>query len=168
MNKETGLLTMGEFTYGNPIRRGHGNNITIGKFCSIAEGVIMDSGFGHDTHCVSTYPFHTFGNGIRSNIVIRGDINIGHDVWLCEGCVIMSNVTIGHGAVIGMRAIVSKDVNPYEVIVGAPQKVLRKRFTDEQIEALLKISWWDWDMEKIKENAHMLVGNIDEFINKHL
>lgn len=163
-------MTTGEGTYfaEPPHIRGSANQITIGKYCSIAASVIFDSGFNHNSNLVSTYPFRLLNPEVESNIVVKGDINIGSDVWIGEQAVIMSGVTIGHGAVIGMRAIVSKDVGPYEVIVGAPQKVLRKRFTESQIEALLEISWWNWNQEKIIDNAHLLNGNIEDFINKHL
>ncbi len=166
-----GEITIGKHTYGNPVRRGTGNNVTIGNYCSIAESTILDGGFSHNTKFISTYPFHAWYpecSDLPTNNVVKGSIVIGSDVWLGEGSVIMSGVTIGHGAVIGMRSIVSKDVQPYEIIVGAPQKVLRKRFTDEQIEKLLKICWWDWTDQKVIENAHLLQSdNIDEFLNKH-
>lgn len=161
-----GELIIGKHTYGNPIRRGTGCKVTIGNYCSIAESAILDGGFSHNTKFVTTYPLHVMFSELPSNIVIKGDIEIGSDVWLGEGSVIMSGVKIGHGAVIGMRAIVSKDVQPYEIIVGAPQKVLRKRFTEEQIEKLLKIKWWDWEDSEVKRASHLMTSeNIDEFIS---
>lgn len=166
-----GELIIGEHSYGEPIRRGTGNTVTIGKFCSIATGVVLDGGFSHSTKFISTYPFHSWYSecaGLPSNIVIKGDINIGNDVWLSESCTIMSGVTIGHGAVIGMRAIISKDVPPYAIVVGAPQKILRMRFDPDRIKKLLDIAWWNWEIEKIKENAHLLQSdNINDFLNKH-
>lgn len=165
-----GELTKDDYTYGNPIRRGTGNTVTIGKYCSIAESVIMDGGFSHNVDFISTFPFHQFGElqGLQSNIKIKGDIVIGNDVWLSEGCVIMSGVKIGHGAVIGMRAIISKDVPPYAIVVGAPQKILRMRFDPDRIKKLLNIAWWDWSLDKIIENAHLLQSNdINDFLNKH-
>lgn len=163
-----GELIIGKGTYGNLIRRGNANTVTIGKYCSIADGVLFDCGFNHNSTFVTTFPFHTLYPELQSNILLKGDINIGSDVWLGEGSVVMSGVKIGHGAIIGMRCIVSKNVNPYEVVVGAPQKVLKKRFTDEQIEKLLQIAWWDWDIDRIKKNAHLLQSdNIGNFINIH-
>lgn len=163
-----GQVTIGIGTYGNFIRRGTANNITIGNYCSIADGVLLDGGFSHKMDFVSTFPFHTLRPELPSNITLKGsgDIHIRSDVWIGEGAVIMSGVTIGHGAVIGLRAIVSKDVNPYEIIVGAPQKVLRKRFSDEQIEELLKIRWWDKSESWVLENAHLLVGSVETFIER--
>ncbi len=163
-----GELITGQYTYGNPSRRGDGNTVTIGKFCSIAGGVAFDSGFNHNSAFISTYPFHTFRPELPTNIIIKGDTVVGNDVWISEQVMIMSGVTIGDGAVIGMRAIISKDIQPYEIVVGAPQKVLRKRFSDDQIKELLLIKWWDWNIEKIVANAHLLQSNnIDEFINLH-
>ncbi len=166
-----GEITKGKHTYGNPIRRGVGNTVTIGKYCSIADAVILDGGFSHNKNFISTYPFHQWYaecSGLPSNIVIKGDIEIGSDVWIGERATIMSGVKIGHGAIIGFGAIVSKNVNPYEIIVGAPQKVLSKRFTDEQIAKLLKIAWWEWEDQKVIENAHLLQSaNIDPFIALH-
>lgn len=166
-----GEISIGEHSYGIPIRRGTGNTVTIGKYCSIAEGVILDGGFSHETKNISTYPFHSWYpecSGLPSNVVIKGDIEIGSDVWLGEGSVVMSGVKIGNGAVIGMRAIVSKDVPPYAIVVGAPQKILRMRFDSDRINALLKIAWWDWEDKKVIANAHLLQsGNIEEFIKLH-
>jgi acetyltransferase-like isoleucine patch superfamily enzyme len=160
------MVTIGEYTYGEITRRGTGNTLTIGKFCSIAEGVLFDGGFNHSTKSISTYPFHRLLESVPSNIVIRGDINIGNDVWLGEGSTIMSGVTIGDGAIVGMNCIVSKDVRPYDIVVGAPQKVLRRRFDDDRVEELLKIKWWDWPIEKILANAlYLQSNNIEQFIN---
>lgn len=165
IDSSTGL-TKGAYTYGNPIRRGTGNKVTIGKFCSIAEGVIFDGGFSHNTNNISTFPFHTFvDSSLESNIVIKGDINIGNDVWLGEQSVIMSGVTIGHGAVIGMRAIISKNVPPYAIVVGAPQRILRMRFDPDRIKKLLDIAWWDFSESDIILAAPLLQSNdIDKFI----
>ena len=164
------MITTGEHTYGNPIRRGDGNNVTIGKYCSIAEGVILDGGFSHSTKNISTYPFHSWFpelNSLPSNIVIKGDINIGNDVWIGEGAVIMSGVTIGHGAVIGMRAIISKDVPPYAIVVGAPQYILRMRFDPDRIAKLLKLAWWDKSDEEVISIAHLLQSNDIEALFKY-
>lgn len=153
------MLTIGKHTYGTPKLLGRGNNVTIGSYTSIAEDVIIDCGFNHSTTNISTYPFHRLNSSILSNIIIRGDVNIGSDVWLATSTVIMSGVTIGDGAVIGMRCIVSKDVKPYEVVVGAPQRILRKRFTDEQIEKLLILKWWDKPDQEVIEIAPLLTSN---------
>ena len=99
----------------------------------------------------------------------KGDINVGNDVWIGATSTIMSGITIGDGAIIGAGAIITKDVPPYAIVVGNPGKVVKYRFTEEQIELLLKISWWNWDEDKIKDNAmSMWSSNIDDFINKFI
>lgn len=166
-----GEITIGEYTYGNPTRRGDCNNITIGKFCSIAEGVLLDGGFQHDTKNISTYPFSSKFEGcdqLKSHIVNKGDIVIGNDVWIGEQAMIMGGVTIGDGAVIGFRSIISKDVPPYAIVAGAPQKLIRYRFTEWEIKHLLFIKWWDWPDDKIKEAAPFLMSeNINQFIEQY-
>lgn len=166
-----GQLVMGKGSYGEITRRGTGNTITIGNYCSIAEGCVCDGGFGHNTKFVTTYPLNAKINSCKhltGHPVCRGDIVIGNDVWVGEGCMIMSGVTIGDGAVIGARSIVTRDIPPYMIAVGAPAKPLKKRFTDEQIDKLISIEWWNWSEQKIIANAHLLMSdNIDLFISAH-
>lgn len=152
-----GNLKIGEYTYGNVARRGEMNDVNIGKYCSIAKGVVVDCGFGHNITYASTYPFNSnFGIDVPHNVVCKGDINIGNDVWIGEDVMIMSGVTIGDGAIIGARSLVTKDVPPYSIFAGSPAKFLRYRFNPFQIEKLLEIKWWDWGHEKILNNAHLL------------
>lgn len=164
-----GELIVGHRTYGHTgiIRRGCSNTITIGKYCSIAQGIVMDSGFNHNYKFVSTYPFKTnLGAGTDFHEKIE-DISIGNDVWIGEGALIFSGVKISDGAVIGARAIITKDVRPYAVVVGNNRE-LKCRHDYFQISELLKIKWWDWSDEKVLENALLLSNkNIDEFIKQH-
>lgn len=163
------MINIGEGTYfAEPYqRRGNANNINIGKYCSIARNVVFDSGFNHNTNFVSTYPFFAMIGQGESNVVCKGDINIGHDVWICENVLIMSGVTIGNGAVIGANSIVTKDVEPYSIVAGCPAKFIKHRFAPIHIDYLLKINWYDWDKEKIERELPNAT-NIVEFINKHL
>ena len=87
-------------------------------------------------------------------------------MWIGHGAVIMPGVSIGHGAVIGSGAVVTKDVGNYEVAVGVPAKVIKKRFTDEQIEKLLAIAYWDWDRVTLEERFNDLF-EIDAFLEKY-
>ena len=99
----------------------------------------------------------------------KGNINVGNDVWIGAKSTIMSGVTIGDGAIIGSTATVAKDVPPYAIVVGNPGKIVEYRFTHAQIDALMQIQWWNWDEEKIKNEAMDLWSpNIDEFIYRHL
>lgn len=166
-----GDFILGDYSYSYAERRGAGNTVTIGKFCSIAVNVRFDSGFAHNPNFISTFPFHQKIEGLShlpSNILIKGDINIGNCCYLGEGAVIMSGITVGHGAIIGCEAVVTKDVAPYSIVGGVPAKLIRRRFSEDQIDSLLKIKWWDWSEEKIKENAHLIQSdNIEEFLKIH-
>lgn len=163
------MINVGEGTYfaEPPQRRGNANTINIGKYCSIARNVVFDSGFNHNTNFVSTYPFFAMTGKGESNVVCKGDISIGHDVWICENVLIMSGVTIGNGAVIGANSIVTKDIPAYAIVAGSPAKLIKYRFNTDQIISLLNLTWWDWPKEKIEIELPNAT-NIDEFIKKHL
>jgi len=137
-----------------------GDKLFIGKFCSIASGVkfIMNGG-NHDPKLISTYPFPTFDNGWEKRnlgTVYKGDIEIGNDVWMGFEALIMSGITIGDGAVIGARAVVTRNVDPYAIVGGNPAEKIRKRFDDKTIKDLLEIKWWDWDAQKIFRNTDII------------
>ena len=99
----------------------------------------------------------------------KGHIYVENDVWIGANSTIMSGVKIGNGAVIGANSMVTKDVPPYAIVAGNPAKLIKYRFTEEQIVSLLKIEWWTWPEYKIRDEAlDMWSSNIDEFIKKHL
>ncbi len=166
-----GELTTGAYTYGLPIiRRGTHNSVTIGKYCSIAAGVVFDGGFSHNYKNVSTYPFQANMPGcshLPLNLKMPvADITVGNDVWIGEDALIMAGVTICDGAVIGARTIVTKDVEPFEIVVGHHRSI-GYRFNTKQVGLLRRIRWWEWPEEKIRDNAHLLLSeNIDDFISK--
>ena len=153
---------------------GHGYNVYIGNFCSIALNLNIYVGGNHRTDWITTYPFghihqsvfNTFnGKGHPSS---KGNVIIGNDVWIGNNVTIMSGVRIGDGAVIANNSHVVKDVPAYTIVGGNPAKHIRKRFSDEQIESLVNIKWWNWSVEKINENAQLLCSEIiDEFIKRH-
>ncbi len=136
------------------------DRLMIGKFCSIACGAkFIFNSANHTLSSLSTYPFPLFFEewGLKREEVTdswdnKGDIVIGNDVWIGYEAVIMAGVTIGDGAIIGTRAVVTKDVPPYTIVGGVPARLIRKRFPDETISELLKIRWWDWPEERIAEN----------------
>lgn len=145
------------------------DKLIIGKFCSIACGAkFIFTSANHTLKSLSTYPFPLFfeeWNLDKANVTDswddKGDIVIGNDVWIGYEAVIMSGVTIGDGAIIGARAVVSKDVPPYTIVGGVPAKPIRKRFSDEIISSLLEIKWWEWSDERIRENISAIQsGNI--------
>lgn len=140
--------------YHYPINK---DRLIIGKFCSIACGAkFLFNSANHKMASLSTYTFPLFFEewGLEKENVAqawdqKGDIIIGNDVWIGYEAVILSGVTIGDGAVIGCRAVVTKDVPPYTIVGGVPAKPIRKRFDEETIKELQKIKWWDWPEEKI-------------------
>lgn len=129
------------------------NPITIGSFCSIARDVSIQE-YYHDYNKITTYYIgrNVFGNDIENEVSSKGPIIIGNDVWIGTGVQIMTGVTIGDGAVIGANSTVTHDVPPYAVVGGVPAKVIKHRFSQEIIDKLLRIKWWNWDIEKIKKN----------------
>jgi len=166
-NKKYKKISIGEYTYGNPNIFALPNQVSIGKFVSIASGVSIYGGSEHHHNWGTTYPFDAKFN-TKDCTHSKGDVKIGNDVWIADGALILSGVTIGDGAVIGARAVVTKDVKPYEIVGGNPSKHIKFRFSQEQIEQLLIIKWWNWDIERIKENFDLLLNeNIDEFIKQN-
>ena len=158
---------VGKYTYGFPhvYNREDGGNLVIGNFCSIAGNVSIFLGGNHRTDWVTTYPFPASpvfkqnAKAISSHSRAKGDVIIGNDVQIGHGAIILSGVRIGDGAVIGAGSVVTKDVEPYTIVAGNPAMVLRKRFTEKQINKLLKIKWWNWSEEKIKRNINLLCSN---------
>lgn len=147
------------------------DKLIIGKFCSIACGAkFIFTSANHTLSSLSTYPFPIFFEewGLdKKNITNawdnKGDIVIGNDVWIGYEAVILSGVTIGDGAIIGARAVVTKDVPPYTIVGGVPAKPIRKRFSEEMIASLLEIKWWNWSKERIAENINAIqTGNIEK------
>lgn len=96
----------------------------------------------------------------------KGDITVGNDVWIGYEALILAGVTIGDGAIIGSRAVVTKDVPPYTIVGGIPAKLIRKRFDNETINELLKLRWWDWNEEKIKRNLEAIqTGRLEDIVD---
>ena len=174
-------ITVGDFTIYNDFvhdpRQFEKNNVLyhypinhdklkIGKFCSIACGAkFLFNSANHTMKSLSTYPFPIFfeewGLDIRDITSAwdnKGDIVIGNDVWIGYEAVIMAGVTIGDGAVIGTRAVVTKDVPPYTIVGGVPARQIRKRFSEDKIEYLLNLKWWDWPIEKISQNIEFITS----------
>lgn len=149
----------------------NGDKLKIGRFCSVACGAkFLFASANHTMRSLSTYPFPIFFEewGLDAADVAdawdnRGNIVIGSDVWIGFEAVILGGVTVGDGAVIGARAVVTKDIPPYTIVGGVPAKPIRKRFSDEVISRLLKLQWWNWPEERIKKNlAAIQSGRIAE------
>jgi acetyltransferase-like isoleucine patch superfamily enzyme len=155
---------IGDYTYGNPIILFENKeaNLTIGKFCSIADNVTIFLGGNHRTDWITTYPFNvltTFfpeAKDIQGHPSTKGDVVIGNDVWIGLNVIIMSGVSIGDGAVIAAGSVVSKNIGDYEIWGGNPSRLLKKRFDDNKIKELKNLKWWDWEISRIKENTKIL------------
>lgn len=154
--------------YHYPVNR---DRLVIGKYCSIACGAkFLFNSANHTQTSLSTYPFPIFFEewnldikDIASAWDNKGDIVIGSDVWIGYEAVILAGVTIGDGAIIGTRAVVTKDVPPYTVAGGVPARPIRRRFPDETVAALLDLKWWDWPVEKIAQNLPAIQsGNVEQ------
>jgi virginiamycin A acetyltransferase len=147
------------------------DKLIIGRFCSIACGAkFLFTSAHHTLNSLSTYPFPIFfeewgldKKNVASAWDNKGDIVIGNDVWIGYEAVILSGVHIGDGAIIGTRAVVTKDVPPYTVVGGIPAKKIKKRFGEETIEKLLQIEWWNWPVDKIRKFLpDIMNGEIDK------
>lgn len=148
--------------------------VNIGKYTSIAAGLRLITSthpsISHNT--VSNYPFYGILKRHKRMIVDypiapqTGTVNIGNDVWIGDGVSLIGEVTIGDGAILGASAVVAKDVPPYAIVVGNPIKIIRYRFTEEQIIKLLKIKWWNWKEDDIIK-ALPDMKDIDKFIEKY-
>jgi len=170
-------MSFGKYTYGSPkILWGNHNSgtLVVGNFCSIASNVTIYLGGNHRVDRVTTYPFGHIHQNIFNQFngaghpSTKGDIIIGNDVWIGDNATIMSGITIGDGSVIANNSHVVKNVEPYTIIGGNPAKLIRYRFSEQQIEKLLEIKWWNWDDEKINKFSPLLCNNIDEFITAAL
>lgn len=150
--------------------RSGADRLVVGSFCSIGSGAafIMAGNQGHRYDWVSSFPFHYMDEvphfrSAADAFEPAGDTVVGNDVWIGSEAVIMPGVTIGHGAVIGTRALVTKNVEPYAIVGGNPAKLIRHRFSAEHIAALLEMAWWDWTDEQLTAALHFLTSaQIDE------
>ncbi len=166
---DSGVLVMGRCSYGTPRILASGSRVVIGSFVSIATGVEFIPGGNHRVDWISTFPFRVAfglpGAFQDGHPATKGDIVVGNDVWIGTGVRILSGVTIGDGAVVGAGAVVAKDVRPYSVVVGNPAREVSRRFSDEQVEALQRIRWWDWPLELIQERVSLLCSpDVDALI----
>lgn len=172
-------ISVGRYSYYSGYYHGHGfddcaryllpdpgvDRLIIGSFCSIGSGAafIMAGNQGHRSDWISTFPFYWMPDvpsfaGAANGFQPAGDTVIGNDVWIGSEAVIMPGITIGDGAVIGTRSLVTRDVAPYAIVGGNPARVLRHRFEPADIAHLLDMRWWDWTEEALQEAMPILTS----------
>ncbi|MCA2375435.1 type B chloramphenicol O-acetyltransferase [Agrobacterium sp. 22-211-1] len=177
-------LVVGKYSYYSGYYHGHSfedcaryllpdegaDRLVIGSFCSIGSGAafIMAGNQGHRNEWISTFPFFFMPEvpefeGAENGYLPAGDTVIGNDVWIGSEAIIMPGIKIGDGAVIGTRALVTKNVEPYTIVGGNPARTIRKRFDDDDIARLLKMKWWEWPAERLKAAMPLMTsGNVAE------
>lgn len=169
-------IVVGEYTYyddpdhpedfeRNVLYHFRNDRLIIGKFCAIARNAtFIMNGANHLMHGFSTYPFYFFGGGWErmtpreDQLPWKGDTIIGNDVWIGYGATILPGVKIGHGAIIGAKAVVARDIPSYAIAAGDPAVVVKQRFPDDTANELLEIAWWDWPIEKVSRNLEAIMG----------
>lgn len=136
--------------------------INIGKFCSIAQNVSIMVRGNHRGDWVTTFPFPHPGREVNPG---KRDVNIGSDVWIGVGSIIIGGLDIGDGAIIGAGSVVTDDVPHYAVVCGAPSVIKKYRFDDETIKGLLELKWWNWPQTKIGQAIPLLLSpNVKELL----
>ncbi|MBY6263855.1 type B chloramphenicol O-acetyltransferase [Azospirillum sp. 412522] len=150
------------------------DKLVIGSFCSIGSGAafIMAGNQGHRSDWISTFPFFWMPDvpafaGAQNGYQPAGDTVIGNDVWIGSEAIIMPGITIGDGAVIGTRALVTRDVAPYAIVGGNPARVIRKRFDDSLVALLLEMKWWDWSDDQLQGAMPILTSGDIAALHRH-
>lgn len=176
MEEKKHKIIVGRYTYGHNLISvgwwGENAKLIIGSFCSIAKCTILLGG-NHNTNWVTTYPFghihcNTFNKCCgKGHPKTNGDVIIKNDVWIGQNATILSGVTIGNGAVIACNSHVVRDVKDYEIVGGNPANHIKFRFNEDIREKLLKIKWWDWDIERINKFSSFLCSSgLETFFQK--
>lgn len=171
LQKEFPAHDIGAYSYGGLALRSFDQDtrVRVGKYCSIAADVQVILGGEHRIDWVSTYPFNVIRpqhRGIKGHPASKGNIEIGHDVWIGREAIIMSGVTIGDGAVVAARSVVTRDVAPYAIAGGVPAKEIRMRFDAETRSRLQALRWWDWPDERVERAVPLLLQpDIKKFLD---
>lgn len=150
------------------------DKLVIGSFCSIGSGAafIMAGNQGHRNDWISTFPFFWMPDvpafaGAQNGYQPAGDTVIGNDVWIGSEAIVMPGITIGDGAVIGTRSLVTRDVEPYAIVGGSPARTIRKRFDDQLVALLLEMAWWDWSDDQLQSAMPILTSGDVAALHRH-
>jgi chloramphenicol O-acetyltransferase type B len=181
-------IVIGRYSYYSGYYHGHGfdecarflmpdpgvDRLVVGSFCSIGSGAafIMAGNQGHRADWISTFPFYWMPEvpafaGAENGFRPAGDTVIGNDVWIGSEAIVMPGVRIGDGAVIGTRALVTRDVEPYAIVGGNPARTIRKRFEDARIALLLEMKWWDWPDDRLAGAMPVLTSGDVEALHRY-
>ncbi|MFJ6324125.1 MULTISPECIES: type B chloramphenicol O-acetyltransferase [unclassified Rhizobium] len=181
-------ILVGRYSYYSGYYHGHGfddcarflppakgvDRLIVGSFCSIGSGAafIMCGNQGHRHDWISTFPFYWMSEvpafaEAENGYLPAGDTVIGNDVWIGSEAIVMPGVKIGDGAIIGTRALVTHDVEPYAVVGGNPARTIRKRFDDDRVRLLLEMRWWDWSDDQLKAAMPILTSGDIEALHRH-
>jgi acetyltransferase-like isoleucine patch superfamily enzyme len=165
------INSWGELSYGLPsiISFDKKSKVSVGSYVSIASNVTFLLGANHASGLVTTFPIDRIDpSKTTADSNERGNIEIGNDVWIGYGATLIGNVRVGDGAIIGAHALVVDDIPPYAVVGGVPAKVIKYRFSSEQIEKLLAIAWWNWNTKTVQERQKDIYSkDMDSFIAKY-
>lgn len=166
-------VKFGDYTYGTPTIMIWDNKtrVNFGKFCSIADRVIILAGGEHQSSWISTYPFNALIDEfkyIEGHPKTKGDINVGNDVWIASDAKILSGVSIGDGAIIAASAVVTEDVEPYSIVGGVPAKLIKYRFDKDTIRKLIELKWWDFEEKELIKIIPLLQSeNLQKLFQKY-
>lgn len=162
---------IGDWTYGSPaiLNSGKDSNLTIGRYCSIAQGVTIILDGQPAAEWVSTYPFYKVWPECQNHpdpSALKGKIVIGNDVWIGSEATILPGVHIGDGAVVGAKSLVDKDVPPYTIVGGVPARTIRLRIPAHLVDKMIGIAWWNWSEDLIASALPLLLSdNIELFVH---
>jgi acetyltransferase-like isoleucine patch superfamily enzyme len=166
----SGRVVVGRGTYGTPTVVTYAGDTTtqliVGNYCSVASSSTFLLGGNHPTDRVTTYPIrlrlHLDESGIDGFPSSKGNIVLGHGVWIGHGALVLSGVTIGDGAVVAAGAVVTKDVAPYTIVGGNPARLIRRRFDDDVMEKIKQSEWWTWSVSAVAANVDSLNGQMQD------